>query len=466
MTRRQHSSFQADSRLRRWYRRVFPKGEAEVAQSVRPREQKQDQPIPPQSPPVPPPPTESGEAPLHGDTHLHALDTTQTLTERQSQSHDDARDGVGSAVRHVHTGSSATVRKTRSRLDHFSITPAVDSGGLIPSAVQCGLKLFYGGKFHTHHQLEWISTTDMRWFGKFEAEAENILLVQGFCKDPQDKEALLYKKAGRCRLIRKSYDQEDTEVESQVVETQRQWDAVIPVMVARHALQLEHSNRRFNDTFQLEIRWEYALLNKKRKEGESYAQTIQKTLYDNAIENWEGKRFVPRRVLDRLFTEDTIHELVEQDDSLKRPSRWDPTYSGRMIDKKKLVSEIVEKGVQLLALTVYAEIDLSCVFQLINTSKDCNKQLSIGDCPTSIKVPTFERLIQYQSLFNAHIFLNNEQYKGSRRIEHHKVDKSTVIPILFNETSDLVGEGGFSHVFKVKIHSDHHYFSSVSRKVI
>ena len=424
-------------------------------------QRQQEQSLPPRLPLNASSDVEPVEAQNQPDSHLQVVDRTSNVTQRPSTDH--AHDDSSSVVRQIHTGSSATAKKGKLRLDRIPTSPAVDSGGLIPSAVRCGLTIFYGDKSHTHHQLEWISTIDMRWFSLFEGEAESVLEVLGFY-DP--KEARLYKKAGRCRLIRRSYDQDSTEVESQVVETQRQWDAVIPVMVARHALQLENSNQKFNDIFSLEIRWEYALLNKKRKEGESYAQTIHKTLYDNVIKNWEGSSFVPRRVLDELFTEDTIHELVEQDESLKRPARWDPTLSGRDINKKKLVKDIVEKGVQLLALTVYAEIDLSCVFQLINTSEDCNRQFCLEDRPTSIREPTFERLIQYQSLFNAHIFLNNETQKGGRRIEHHKLDRSTVIPILFDERADLVGEGGFSHVFKVKIHSDHHYFSSVSRKEI
>ena len=134
-----------------------------------------------------------------------------------------------------------------------------------------------------------------------------------------------------------------------MVETEREWESTIPVMVTDFALKNQYVK------FYVELRWEYAVLDIRREGGENYAKTIHRALHDNVVTNWEKKKFVPRLILKELFTNATVQELINTDKSVRQLSE------NGTLDKARLIDNVIDRGVHLLALAVYAGVDLSCV---------------------------------------------------------------------------------------------------------
>ena len=327
------------------------------------------------------------------------------------------------------------------------LRPILERAEPIPSLVECGLVVIFGDKSHSVDR-DLINWNDRSWFQKYEYAAERLLMEQEHFKS-KEKDAILYKKAGRCRLVRCFPQDHEVEVESCVVETEREWASAIPVMVTDFALK----NRYIE--FYLELRWEYAVLNIRREGGENYAKTIHRALHDNMVTNWERKKFVPRLILKELFTNATVQELINADESVRQLGEKG------ILDTAKLIDDIVARGVHLLALAVYAGVDLSCVYQLMLASDDSAREIRESDCPPDVEKFKFELIVDFQGRFKAHIFPSDVDEHGTSSVEHRRLQSHTVVPILWDSEPHSVGSGGFGEVFKVKIHSDHHYFSSV-----
>ena len=327
------------------------------------------------------------------------------------------------------------------------LRPISELDGPIPSLVECGLVVFFGDKSHSIDR-DLIDWNDRSWFKKYEYAAERLLMEQGHFKS-KGKDAILYKKAGRCRLVRCLPQDYEVEVESYVVETERDWESTIPVMVTDFALKNLYAK------FYLELRWEYAVLHIRREGGENYAKTIRRALHDNVVTNWEKKKFVPRLILRELFTNATVQELINTDKSVRQLSE------NGTLDKARLINNVIDRGVHLLALAVYAGVDLSCVYQLMLNPGDCNREIHEAECPRDVDKTKFEIIVDFQGRFKAHIFPSDIDRHGTKSVEHRHLGSHVVVPILWDEKSRSVGSGAFGEVFKIKIHSDHHYFSSV-----
>ena len=212
------------------------------------------------------------------------------------------------------------------------LRPISELGGPIPEQVGCDFIVVFDGRSHSVDR-QWIPWNDRTWFTRFEYAAQRILEEHGYLKS-SDGTATVYKKAGRCRLLRVGQRDEEVEVDSRRLEYEREWEATIPVMVADFALKNKYVK------FYLELTWEYAILNIQRIEGQPYATTIQRALHENSIINWEKRKFVPRLILKELFTDATIRELIDADDSIRRLGEYGT------IDKDKLIEEISIRGVQ------------------------------------------------------------------------------------------------------------------------
>ena len=309
--------------------------------------------------------------------------------------------------------------------------------------------VFFGEKSHSIDRQP-INWNDRSWFKQYEYAAQRLLEEHDHFKSYKDKAAILYMKAGRCRLVRPVQHEQEVEVESYVVETERQWEDTILVMVTDFASKNKYVK------FYLELRLEYAVLDIRREPGEPYAKTIHRTLHDNVVTNWEKKKFVPRLVLKELFTDATIQELINNDRSVRSLSE-----SGAL-DKTKLIEDVIAGGATLLALAVYAEVDLSCVYQLLLAPGETHRDLSEADCPLGVDKARFERVVDNQGRFKAHIFPSDIDQNGTKSVEHRQLESHVVLPILCDDRLERLGSGGFGEVFKVTVHSDHHYFSSVS----
>lgn len=323
-----------------------------------------------------------------------------------------------------------------------------DLDGPIPKAVPCKLVVFLDDNIFPHFEEARCYWNDTSYFNILQNAADRILEEQGNFH-PQDESARLYKRAGRCRLVRR---EDDFEVESITIENKRQWVQFLPLMVANFA-----ANNHFVP-FYLDFRWEYSLLIINRQAGVPYAETIKGVLYDRLKRNYRNQKYIPRQVLDNLFKPSTVRELIDQDESLKRLAQKLLTETGQLFDKEKFLTHVIADGIVYLALCIYTGLSLECLYRLTEKYKDCTTLLQVSDCPDDISKPQFDHLVELQGGFQAHTFPNDSGHPI-----HRQLDNSIVVPIKFDEKGDSIGRGGFGEVFRVQIDPDHHRFSPVCR---
>lgn len=338
-------------------------------------------------------------------------------------------------------GQSVDLKRVDSSLAEFKAP-------ILPTSVPCKLFVILDGKILPHHEEARCYWNDASYFSILQSVAERILQEQSYVQ-LEEESARLYKRAGRCRLMR---SKDDFEVESIIIENKRQWEQYLPLMVAKFA-----TNNHFVP-FYLDFRWEYSLLIIKRQPGVAYAETVRGVLYDRRQANYRDQKYFPRQVLDNLFKTSTVRELIDQDESLRRLAQKLLNESGLAWDKEKFIAHVIADGIVYLALCIYARLPLECLYRLMDKYKDCTTTLKVSDCPDGISKPDFDHLVELQGGFRAHTFFND-----GRHPEHQKLDNNTVVPIKFEEKKDLIGRGGFGEVFRVHIDPDHHQFSPVGR---
>ena len=325
-------------------------------------------------------------------------------------------------------------------------TSLADLDGPIPKSVPCKLLVFLDDKIFPHFEEARCYWNDTSYFNILQNAACRILEEQGNF-NLEDESARLYKRAGRCRLMRR---EDDFEVDSIIIENKRQWAQFLPLMVAKFA-----ANNYFVP-FYLEFRWEYSLLIIKRQAGVAYAETIKGVLYDRLKWNYRNQKYIPRQVLDNLFKPSTVRELIDQDESLKRLAQKLLTETGQLWDKEKFITHVIADGIVYLALCIYTGLPLECLYRLADKYKGGATLLQVSDCPNDISKPQFDHLVDLQGSFQAHTFPNDSEHPI-----HRQLDNSIVVPIKFDEKRDSLGRGGFGEVFRVQIDPDHHRFSPV-----
>jgi hypothetical protein len=326
------------------------------------------------------------------------------------------------------------------------VTSPADVEGPIPKAVPCKLVVFLDDKIFPHFEEARCYWNDASYFVILQNAAHRILEEQGNFH-PRDESARLYKRAGRCRLVRR---EDDFEVESIIIENKRQWVQFLPLMVAKFA-----ANNHFVQ-FYLDFRWEYSLLIINRQDGVAYAETVKGVLYDRLKRNHRNQEYIPRQVLDNLFKLSTVRELIDKDKSLKKLAQKLLTETGQLFDKDKFIAHVIADGIVYLALCIYTGLPLECLYRLTEKYKDCTTLLQVSDCPKGISKPQFDHLVELQGAFQAHTFPNNSGHPI-----HRQLDNRIVVPIKFDEKGDSIGRGRFGEVFRVQIEPDHHRFSPV-----
>jgi serine/threonine protein kinase len=188
---------------------------------------------------------------------------------------------------------------------------------------------------------------------------------------------------------------------------------------------------------------------------EQHAEHIRKTIESKMKTNWENKKYISRTDLEAIFTESTIRTLISEDESL-RNSEFKIAQHECAVDADAMASEILTSASRLLALCVYVDLPLSCLHSLMGRGiTDLYLPLSEVDCPDPKYATRWGFLTMMQGGFLAHHFDDNLGISKYRQL-----DSRIVVPIMFNEHNDRIGEGSFGVVHKVSIDPDHHNFSS------
>jgi hypothetical protein len=249
-----------------------------------------------------------------------------------------------------------------------------------------------------------------------------------------------YQKSGTCRLLRHDSNRA---FDIQVLESEDHWSTFVPRLINSFV----HQNPYVK--FHLEIRWAYSDLSFDRSDGKLFAEVIRHAIHVKLRPNWQNKNFIPRKDLDAIFSESTIEELINSDDTLRHFSAQ---------GKEALAREAFLHCSRLLAVCVYVKLPLACFADLVSKgTKDTYLPLTDQDCPNSKYGIDFTNLVVWQGAFIAHNFIHDRP-----RPKHKELEAGVVVPIIFNEKTDWLGEGSFGTVYKVRIDPDHHEFSAVS----
>ena len=375
----------------------------------------------------------------------HDKGSTFGSNSRQSQNTLQISPRIPSSERRIENNTrlpptNPAVQPARPSLDNHLAPKRHESGlvktgtQLVSDKVDCVVVLIYNGKRHRalDDRIWWL---DKSQYGHFDYAAMRWLRDWGV---PDSKQ--LYRKSGRCRLIR----QEDSrEFDSGILENEEQWSEVLPYLVTSFVS--KHPYVRFY----LEILWEYSDLSINKVENERYAITVRRVIHDKLKPNWQNQKFIPRKDLDEILSDSTVKELINSDRSLNDIQN---------LGKDQFTQEVVLDASRLLAICVYVDLPLACLYELIQLGyHDIHLPLTELHCPKGMYEVNFGNFVIWQGAFIAHEF---EDDRG--RPVHRKLPDAVVLPIIFNEKDDLLGEGGFGWVYKVHIDPDHHLFSVVS----
>lgn len=304
---------------------------------------------------------------------------------------------------------------------------------LAPYRVKCHFALIYAGKEYKDLEDRYIIWQNPLQYTAFNDAADRCIREHGVPESTQ-----LYRKSGVCRLVN---DANGQEFESRILESEEQWVEVLPLLV------MSFCSRHPYVAFHLEIRWEYSDLSINKVKGQRYAVTVQTVVRSKMKQNWDRKKFLPRKDLDQIFSESTIKELIHEDKSLNGL-----TPSG----KQNLLDNIIADASRLLGVCICVDMPLACLYHMMDAGfKDTSLPLTDPRCAKEEYINKFEDLQLWQGSFIAHEFHDDHGMP-----KHRQLKDEVVVPLFFDKDNDRIGEGGFGEVYKVKIDADHHSFSS------
>jgi serine/threonine protein kinase len=391
-------------------------------------------------------------------SQIRAHDGSDTAESDISQS---PRTNQGSTTRIQNSLESArpTTNPTRSRYKpHPSITrqkPAVRIPGQEQAAaplnitrlklnqVLCTLIVTYKGEHVTRVEHLIVEYQEETAFEELGAIATDQLKTHtGLSTEA------LYLKVGRFRLVR-----HDTNIVASrcILESKREWDEYLPEKIPLFV------GQNPSVYFHIEVEWEYSSLQIEQVSGEPYATTISNAIEVKVRKNWEDKKYIPQKDLKKIMTEDTTSKLIHEDKSLNSAEIL-TLASGKTLDKNDFIEKTWLWATRLLALCVYADLPLICLYYMWSKGlRDTDLPLTERCCPDPRYHIKFDFAVGVSGGFAAHTFAPNDDGE----LEHVQLPPGAVVPILFDKAKpeDILGKGSFGKVYKVHIDGDHHSFS-------
>jgi hypothetical protein len=313
---------------------------------------------------------------------------------------------------------------------------------VIPKEVLCYLKLKFDGKRLSrpqHFQLDW---QDDASYGTVNNAARKCLN-----SSPETINKKVWRTDGVCKLFK--YDQECS---SKALENEDQWSEVLHLIIAEFVTVPDNEYAKFH----LEIIWTYAAVDDPAVEKQ-YSKKIADLIDARMRTNWRKKKFIPQKDLHAIMSQTVIEHLIDKDESLKSLQDLSPV-DGPIFDKKKFTRDVVTKHKHLLALCVYEELPLKCLWQMLYLSTTPMRfPLNEKDIPSGAEKRKFDNLLIKQWWFTAY------QFPKPTDAKVHCIDlkEDDVLPIEACDEVKPIGWGASKNVYQVQIQPGHHRFTAV-----
>jgi hypothetical protein len=318
-----------------------------------------------------------------------------------------------------------------------------DRDRIIPKEILCYLKVMYDGKkLAKRKPFEKLDWQDDASYGVVNNAAQKCL-----DSSPETINKKVWRTDGVCKLF-----QRDQECSSKALETEDQWSEVLHLIIAHFVTIPGNEYAKFH----LEITWTYAAVDDTLAE-EKYSKKIADLIDSRVKTNWHKKKFVPQKDLHAIMSQSVIEHLIDKDESLKDIANSNPA-DALIFDKKQFIHNVASSHKQLLALCVYEDFPLMCLWQMLNLGeKPAKLPLKDSDIPPAAEKRKFDNLIIKQWYFTAY------QFPKPTDAEVHCIDlrDDVTLPIEEYEEWKPIGRGASKVVYKVQIQPGHHRFTAV-----
>ncbi|KIX10394.1 uncharacterized protein Z518_01476 [Rhinocladiella mackenziei CBS 650.93] len=265
---------------------------------------------------------------------------------------------------------------------------------------------------------------------------------KGYTKRPN-----IYRTSAEVKLFKRT-TKDLFQLGSDTVQHPDHWAERVPILVAKHG-----SENPFA-TLHLEVIWRFDMIDIHGQDGKTLAHKIWKAVHSKLVYNWREEPFLPKTDLDAIFSEEIIRELINKDESLSQDGPW--SKNAKSADyRKQLTQEVFLNASLLLAICIYAERPLSCLYHLIIGSKMRDTELPLKTAPEGFSDRDLHFLKSTQKTFLVYNFNEAKLQEKMQRGEYEVIPYWQVVPIT---AKGELGKGGYGFVKEVNIHSDHHNF--------
>lgn len=302
-----------------------------------------------------------------------------------------------------------------------------------------------------------ISANDDQSFRQIEQVAEN--LVQSTCAKGLGSRELIFRHGRSTMVNGKSFVHSLTSSED--------WKKIRNILSNCWTLGA-------NQRLLLHITRDYYALTTTATGNESFARTKNSEIH-NLMKNANGRDYIPRTDLEKVTSSETIRRIIMEDLSIK---------SMGLEEKEVFIQTVEGKARTLLALCVYARVEMQCLKKLLDRPlSDESLPLSNRNCCHPDCGAAFRELLTKQGSFMAPMF--------NGLGEHKELSSSVVLPIHFvpmdgentpagnrekgqsspteDEEHEVLrqkslarcGSGSYGRVYRVRIDPDHHRLSQV-----
>ncbi|KIX08663.1 uncharacterized protein Z518_03320 [Rhinocladiella mackenziei CBS 650.93] len=189
----------------------------------------------------------------------------------------------------------------------------------------------------------------------------------------------------------------------------------------------------------------------------SFSEAVSHELEKTIRENFEGDKYFPPDLVNRIFSKEVTERIISEDPSLED------------IEKTVLSAKVFNTSVKLLAVCLSARLPFKCLKKLLDSVKDLSdlNPWPILDRENGLGLRDRRLFQENIPKFFPHRF---ELRKGLPLADDQDdvriFNNGEVVPIYYpSGAKKLLGEGAFGEVFEAKIHPRAHHFSKDKHEI-